>query len=225
MKSNMKTLLFLIMILNVATATLTFAQGVNEESVETYQIKTVFRTGKFASGGYGAIGNKFTTIDGKFANMPEVYGGWFVNHKFLIGIAAAATTNDVEVPFQDRTLPEVDLSYEYGQVGLMLEYTLWSHRALHFSFQLLNGGGFTVQYQRHNYDKDYWDDYGYDAEHDANFFFVTEPGVKVELNIFKWMRFCPGVSYRMTYGSEGIGLKDQDLSAPSMNFTLKFGKF
>jgi hypothetical protein len=193
---------------------------------EPYQIKTVFRSGKFASGGYGAISNKLTTIDGKFANMPEIYGGWFVNHKFMIGLGFAATTNNIEVPTEYSTLPDVDMSYEYGQAGLMLEYTLWSHRALHFSFQFFNGGAFTVQYQRNLYeDNHYWDDYNYDYEHDANFFFVTEPGVKVELNIFKWMRFCPGVSYRAAFGSDGLGLKDKDVSGASMNLTLKFGKF
>jgi hypothetical protein len=225
--SDMKTLLNrLILALILATPVICMAQEFPEEQVEPYRIHTIFRTGKYASGGYAALSNKFTTIDGKFANMPEIYGGWFVNHKFMVGLGFAATTNNIEVPSSDRTLPEVNMSYEYGQAGLMLEYTLWSHRALHLSFQFFNGGAFTVQYQRGEYyDDHYWDDYGYDNEHDSNFFFVTEPGVKVELNVFKWMRFCPGISYRMAYGSDGIGLKDKDVSAPSMNFTLKFGKF
>lgn len=223
----MKTLLNrLLLLLMLSSPVPGFTQDDTDRSESPYEIKTIFRTGKFTSGGYAALSNKFTTINGKFANMPEFYGGWFVNHKFLIGIGAAATTNNIKVPYEYRTLPEVDMSYQYGQVGLMLEYTLWSHRALHFAFQFFNGGGFTVQYQRGEYAGDhYWDDYGYDDEHDANFFFVTEPGVKVELNVFRWMRFCPGVSYRLAYGSEGIGLSDKDLSAPSMNFTLKFGKF
>ena len=197
-----------------------------EPEPEAYHIRTVFRSGQHASGGYGAIGNKFTTIGGKFANMPEVYGGWFINHKFMIGIGAAATTNFIEVPVEYSTQPGVDMSYAYGQAGIMLEYTLWSHRALHFSFQLFNGGAFTCQYERTYHDENhYWDNVDYDHGHDVNFFYVSEPGVKVELNIFKWMRFCPGVSYRAAFGSDGIELKDKDLSGVSMNFTLKFGRF
>jgi hypothetical protein len=209
-------------------STTVFAQEEVEDEVreEPYRIQTIFRTEQYASGGYAALGNKFTTINGSFVNMPEIYGGWFINHKFMLGIGAAAATNKIPVPYQYRTEPDVELSYAYGQVGFMIEYILWNHRALHFSFQFFNGGAFTAQYDRDHYvNDDNWDEADDVDDYDANFFFVTEPGVKVELNIFKWMRFCPGVSYRATFGSNGAGLPDSNVSAPAMNFTMKFGKF
>ena len=70
------------------------------------------------------------------------------------------------------------------------------------------------------------DDYDFDDEsHDTNWFVVTEPGINVEINVFKWMRLCPGISYRAAFGSEGMGLEDQDINGTSMNVSLKFGKF
>lgn len=203
-----------------------FCMTLTKASSQDYEIKTLFSAGGHrASGGYGAIGNKFTYIRGEYANMAEIYGGWYINHKFLLGIAGAATTNDLRVPEQFSTQPGERMSYQYGQFGLMTEYTLWSNRAIHLSFHVMNGAGFTVQYKRYDWEEDeYWDDHN-NYPKDSNWFFVTEPGVKLEMNLLRWMRFSPGVSYRATFGSEGLGLSDSSLSDISYNVTFKFGKF
>ncbi len=172
------------------------------------------------SGGYAAISNKFTTINGDFANMPELYGGWFVNHRFLIGIEMAATTNRIPVPPANQTIHSSNTSYQYGQFGLMTEYSIASRKRLHVNLNLVTGSGFILQYERDPYDWHY-EDY----EHDAHFFFVMEPGIQIEANLFKWMRFSPGISYRRVFGSQARGLGDDDLSGLSGNLTLKFGRF
>jgi hypothetical protein len=205
---------------NLATAALVLigSQAISQNG----SVQTLFK-GKFQSGGYGALTNKFTTIGGKFANISGIYGGWYINHRIMIGAGAAAVTNNVRVPQQFSADPLRDMSYEYGQVGLVTEYVAGSDKPLHFVFHLFSGAGFTLQYQRygwHNGNNDY------DGEiHDENWFFVAEPGVQLEINLFKWMRFSPGVSYRAAFGSDAIGLQDKDLSAFSYNATLKFGKF
>jgi len=184
------------------------------------EIQTLFKTGR--SGGYGAISNKFTTIRGDYANMVEVYGGWYTNSKFLLGLGGAAVTNNIPVPLEHSTVPTSDMSYIYSQFGLVTEYVVGSNNVMHVVFHLFSGAGFTGQYERYHGD----DDYDFDrSDLDENWFFVAEPGVQVELNIFKWMRFSPGVSYRATVGSDGRGLTDRDLSDVSYNVTLKFGKF
>ncbi len=192
---------------------------------QDYEIKTLFKSSSYhASGGYGAVVNKFTRIDGKFANMVEAYGGWFINHKFLVGISGGSLTNNIPVPEQFSVTPGENMSYQYGQFGLMLEYTLWSNRAIHLAFHSFNGPGFTVQYRRYDWDEEYWDDFD-NNPHDSNWFFVSEPGVSVEMNLFKWLRFSPGVSYRAVFNSKAAGLSDNDLSGTSVYATLKFGKF
>lgn len=220
----MKTQFTTIILTVLAFATShSFAQ---EYESDSYQIRTLFKTGHKANGGFGAIENKFTKINGEYANMAGIYGGWYINHRFLLGVAGAAVTNNIPVPEEFSTVPGVPMSYQYGQFGLMTEYTLWSHRAIHFSFGVMNGAGFTVQYQRHDYNDDWeWDNPDDNYPKDTNFFFVTEPGVRLEMNILKWMRFTPGVSYRYAYGSDAEGLSDDDISGISYNLTLKFGKF
>jgi hypothetical protein len=148
------TLSFLMMLLITVTA---WSQD------DEYQINTIFRNhGPRASGGYGAISNKFTTINGDFANMVEVYGGWYINHRFLLGIGAAATTNNIPVLLEHSMDKSVKMSYEYAQCGLMTEYVIASDRAIHIAAQLFTGAGFTLQYERYNWqDDEYWDDVHY----------------------------------------------------------------
>lgn len=211
-----RSILFLVLLFVSASA---FAQT-NE-----YPIETIFSSGKSkSSGGYGAITNKFTTIDGRTANIVEVYGGWYINHRFLLGFAAAGVTNDIPVLPEFSADPSKSLSYEYGHVGLMTEYVLFSERKVHVAFQLFTGAGFTTQYERHNPNQDFENNI-HSETYDNDWLFVTEPGVSLEMNVFKWMRFSPGVSYRAAFNSNAKGLSENSLSAMSYNLTLKFGKF
>lgn len=218
MKTNIAFLLFIV------CATLSWESFSQEE--DAYQIRTIFNNrGPNASGGYLGASNKFTTINGDYANLVELYGGWYINHRWLIGVGAAATTNNIPVAFQHSTNPGINMSYEYGQCGLMTEYVIGSNKVVHLAIQLFSGAGFTLQYQRYGWEhNDYWDNLN-DYDHDENWFVVTEPGVKVEVNVFRWLRFCPGVSYRMAYGSDAKGLSDKDIQGTSVNMTLKIGRF
>jgi hypothetical protein len=187
-------------------------------------VQSLFKGGKGSSGGYGTITNKFTTIRGEYANVVGVYGGWYINHSFLLGIGGAALTNDIAVPLEHRTDPLKDLSYMYGQVGMVTEYAIASNKTLHVAFNLFSGAGFTIQYERYNWHHDDHE-FDWDENRDEGWFFVVEPGVQVEVNVFKWMRFSPGVSYRAAFDSHARGLSDSALSDISYNATLKFGKF
>ncbi len=188
------------------------------------EIQTIFRNPS-PSGGYAGISNKFSMINDDYANIVEVYGGWFVKRRLLLGIGAAASTNYIPVPAEYRMAPVNRMSWQYGQFGFMTEYVFASNRVVHVNLTLFAGAGFTLQYERPRYDDwDSWDHYP-DVDHDEDFFQVLEPGAQVEVNILKWLRLSPGVSYRKTFGSDGFGLSDNKLSNWSYNITLKVGKF
>jgi len=212
------------MICMVLLSTSVFAQ--DQETQDTHKIETVFKGGTHSVRGYGALTNKFTTLRGEYANLVGAYGGVFINHKFMIGVGAAALTNTLSVPLQYSADPLRDLNYEYGQVGLVTEYVLGSNKAFHVTFNLFSGAGFTLQNERYDWHDHDNDDFDFDDEtRDTNWFFVAEPGVQLEINVFKWMRFSPGISYRAAFGSDGMGMKDSDISDLSYNATLKFGRF
>src|SRR5262245_1095030 len=140
MKRQIRTIVTIALIF---TSTSIFAQDGN--------VRTVLKRGVISSGGYGAAFNQFTTIRGKFANISGLYGGWFINHRFMIGAALASTTNNLHVPQQFSADPLRSLSYEYGQFGLMTEYVVASDKPVHLVFNLFSGAGFTLQYQRNTF--------------------------------------------------------------------------
>ncbi len=186
------------------------------------EVQSIFGKGK-STGGYGAISNKFTYIGGEFANISEVYGGVLINQRWMVGLAFAGSTNDIRVPMEFSVDPVNPMTYQYGQGGLMVERVFYSNRPVHFVLNMFSGVGFTAQYNRNQ-----WYDYNYHntaAIHDENWFYVLEPGAQLEMNLFRWMRLSPGVSYRKTYGSDGLGLTDSNLSDWTYSVTLKFGGF
>jgi hypothetical protein len=109
---------------------------------------------------------------------------------------------------------------------LVTEYVLGSNKAVHVAFNLFTGAGFTLQHERYDW-HDHDDDFDFDDDEasDENWFFLVEPGIQMEFNVFKWMRFAPGISYRASFESEGRGMRDSDVSNISYNATLKFGRF
>lgn len=183
-------------------------------------VKTIFNSRLHSSGGYAAATNKFTKIQGEYANLAGLYGGWFINHRLMIGIGAAASTNNLRVPQQFSTDPNQSRTWQYGQFGLVTEYVMNSDKPVHLAFHMFGGAGFTLQYQRNE-----WDHSRDNHTSDENWFVVAEPGVQLEVNLFRWMRLSPGISYRATFGSDGRGLSDSDLRAVSYNATVKFGRF
>jgi hypothetical protein len=222
MKRQFKTIW---MICSVLLSTTVLAQEL--ETQEKSNIETVFEGGARSIRGYGAITNKFTTLGGEYANLVGAYGGVFINHKLMIGIGGAALTNRIDVPLQYSTDLSRDLNYEYGQFGLVTEYVLGSNKAFHIAFNLFAGAGFTMQHERDDWRHDD-DDFNFnddDNVNDENWFFVAEPGVQFEINVFRWMRFSPGISYRAAFNSDGLGMRDSDISNISYNATLKFGGF
>lgn len=216
MNNQLKAISFIVCVLACSTLA---AQ--DNSAKDNNQIQSLFHAKGY--GGYGAITNKFTYIDGRYANLVGFYGGFYLNHNFLMGISAAALTNDLRVPLEYRDNPLEDLSYMYGQVGLMNEYVVASNKAVHVAFNLFTGAGFTMQYDRDDWHDDH--EFDWDGDHDEDWFFVVEPGVQLEINLFKWMRFSPGISYRAVVNSDARGLSDSKLSDISYNATLKFGKF
>lgn len=196
-----------------------FALSMNVNA-QSGNVKTLFSPKKISSGGYGAVSSRFTSIRGKYTHMAGIYGGWYVNHRFMLGLGMAASTNQLTVPTEFSAQPNRKMTWQYGQFGLMTEYVLASDKPIHVALQLFAGAGFTLQYQRNGLH-----DINYEDVYDENWFTVAEPGVQVEINLFKWMRFSPGISYRFAMGSDGRGLADKDLSAISYHATLKFGKF
>jgi len=152
--------------------------------------------------------------------------GVIFNDKFSIGLGGYGLTTEHLVDL--TAYPEVDdiakIGFGYG--GLVLEYTLFGNKAVHFSIPVLIGGGGVNLYKDIviNEDEFTWDDFN---TYESSAFFVIEPGINLELNVTKFMRFDLGASYRMVQFSEMEYLENSnsELSNFAVNASLKFGLF
>ncbi|MFO7445730.1 MAG: hypothetical protein R6W90_05150 [Ignavibacteriaceae bacterium] len=179
------------------------------------QEETLIGDGEISHGGFGGPVIKFTQIKDEFGVLVGGRGGWIINHQFVIGGGGYGLVNNIEA--NDFIFsPQPFITFGYG--GFEMEYIIHSDRLIHFSVYSLIGGGAVT------YRDELWDDWE-DWDYGSDTFFVFEPAVNMELNIYSFFRLNAGISYRMVSGVDFDTLENSDLSGPSATLTLKFGKF
>lgn len=179
--------------------------------------------GGLESGGYGGPVVKFTNIKGEFGVMVGGYGGWLINHAFMIGGGGYGLVTSHHPDQSTGSFYGIPAAgrMEFGYGGGILEYIFSPMSMVHSSVSVLVGGG-SVSYGAQDYDG--WNTWhGYMQERDQ--VFVLEPSLNVELNVTSFFRVNAGGSYRFVSGVSMYGLKNADLSGGSINLALKFGAF
>jgi hypothetical protein len=178
--------------------------------------------GDIEHGGYGCAVAKVSPVHSKAQLFMGGYGGWLINHTFMIGFGGYGMTSSLsasdEAPKLAGKTPYVGMGYG----GLMLEYTVNSDKLVHFTGQLLVGAG-GAGYSWGNQLFDTTEEFNNNSPSDS--YFAAEFGANVELNVASFFRVGAGGSYRFVSGLKLEGLTDKDLSGPSGNITFKFGKF
>jgi hypothetical protein len=191
----MKT--YLILIAGFAIANTASAQAV----------ETVFRNGgPKVRGAYGVVAQKFSSIDGQFANWLGGFGGVMFENGVMIGAGAFALLNGQSIDIENDRDTYRTLTY----TGLMAERTFQSAKAIHITANLLVGVAFIGEQNRLPGGGTY--------SISSRGAFVTEPTLNVEVNLTQWFRTGVGVGYRWVADKGSY-------SAPSATFSLKFGKF
>jgi hypothetical protein len=176
--------------------------------------------------------NRFTEVDGQFANILGVYGGWMMDRTFLIGAGGYWLTNGSH---------EREMSYG----GAVVEWLIHGDRPLGFSARALIGGGsasvpgtfslppFPVPYPLpasgmgdRGPDHGFWPPWGPGGWptnvtvrlHDG--FFVAEPQVNVSWKAKKWLHVTAGGGYRFISGTRNM---DNRLHGASGSVSLQVG--
>jgi hypothetical protein len=170
--------------------------------------------GPLRSTGYGALGFKFTPIQGSFGTLLGGYGGWLINKTLMIGGGGYGLTSQIlsTAPSQSGK----NISFGYG--GIVLEYIGLSDKVFHYAVQGFvgwGGAGYYTQGSRTNF-----------SRLDPNTtLMVFEPSVMAELNVTNFLRISAGGGYRIVTGSTLEGLSNADLSSYSISLNVKFGSF
>jgi len=142
------------------------------------------------------------------------------NHGLAIGFAGKGFVTE---PFSARPASSTRNNYSGGYGGLLIEPILFPKSPVHFSFPVLLGAGGIAKGVLYNYYYPY--EYTQVEIEDAETFFIAEPGVELELNVARWLRFGLGCSYRFTTRLEPAVFDSKILDGFTGGFSVKFGKF
>jgi hypothetical protein len=191
---------------------------------EKAPIQTVFGN-KSGFGGYLGVNTKFTEINGQEALFTGGEVAFVVNRSFNIGVEGYGMVNHVRS--NNLSVGGDRLYVQMGYGGLHLEPVIYSESVIHLTVPVLLGAGGVGETTR-----PYWieDNGNFDIETDlrygeSDYFFVAEPGLRLEVNLFKFLRVAGGASYRFMTDVEMGGLETQDLKGFNADLSLRFGWF
>ena len=196
-----------------------FAQ---EEKVEEKdEMKTLFTKNNMKfTGGYIAPELKISNIHEDLGLFVGGKIGFTFNDNFSVGIAGYGLTTNSNFTIPTDTMARIGMGYG----GLSLEYTVFGNKVVHFTIPVIVGvAGVYVYEDDEDFFYDNVNNNFNDIENSAAF--VVEPGINIELNLFKFFRVDLGASYRLISGTSLVHLQDEDLSDLSFNATFKFGFF
>lgn len=157
---------------------------------------------------------QYSMLAGQFTPMAGVSGMVRFNKKFGIGAAAYSTLAENFAPTSLNASKALALNNVYG--GLKLEFTPRPDAKVHVSFPLLVGMGMARVDSVNSHDGREQDHHmdavtglendreGYDnRDGNGNYdsggtdYFVIQPGVNLEVNLIRYVKFTLGASYRI----------------------------
>ena len=198
-----------------------------EEHAE--EMSTLFGGDKeIKTGGYGAFEIKLSQLDGDLNGLIlGGRGGIIINRTFSIGGAGYGLlpTKKIKCPIPGHEY-ERNNFWTGGYGGLFFEYINSSKKLLHFTANTLIGCG-GITYISHSSD---FSNFNSIRSHPTSVSWVFEPGIGVELNVFKIFRMYLGASYRYAPGFE-LKYDEKDIvpttafNGLSINLAFKFGNF
>lgn len=155
---------------------------------------------------------KINSIQGRTGTLVGFYGGALLNKSLLLGIAGGVNLGHPTV--------------NYGYFGGIAQAIASPSNMIHFSGQVLIAYGTTKDYEdpKTGLLDNFWNISG-------ESFFITEPGVNIEINLSERLTFVAGVSYRYVTGINSFNenlsvtrVTNSDMSGFNFNIGLKFAK-
>ena len=189
-----------------------------------YEMKTLLGgNDKLTHGGYMGFSVLGTKMNDDDALLVGGRLAWVINHKFALGFAGYGLTNNITVQTTGTSSDISEFGMGYG--GMLFEPIIGAKHPIHVSFPVIIGAGgagfFDNGVRYYDADNQVWES----NRNEGDAFFVIEPGIDVELNLIKYLRFAVGASYRYIDHLSLDGLDEKDLSGLSAGVTLKIGFF
>lgn len=153
------------------------------------------------TGAWGGFSYNMTSVGADNVTLRGGFGGVEFGKSFFVGWGSYRTDNGFFI--RDLTSDRFDMDYN----GLILGYTPNAYKVFHLKGNVLIGGGDVTNSDTFESDN----------------FFVIQPSIGVEVNIFRWFRLGLDGGYRVMLNGELPGLSSADLSAAYGQVSFKFG--
>ncbi len=165
-------------------------------------MKTVFRCKRPKAyekkqywGFYGEMNVQYGQFNDDFA---YVSGGSFMficNKRFAIGGTMQRIADQSFAPnfVNTASIPGVEYLHA-GFGGLKMEYTVMPNSVIHLTVPLVLGYGWAnVNGDQHIYSDSHYEDLP-----TTNSYYIVQPGLQAELNLFKFLKLFAGANYRFS---------------------------
>jgi len=208
--SSMKSIRNIIIITAVALGIYSTAQAQEEEYKSLFSLKNTRGYVGIHGGALALQNNALIATSGGSAAV-------IFNHKLALGFTGTGF-----IGFQNVTVDNTLHSMTGGYGGLLIEPILASKRAVHLSFPISLGIGENQYFQDPVGYRDW--DWNYRDEFVQDFVYI-QPGVNVEVNLTKFMRFGVTGSYLLTNVVNTTPVASSQLDGLSVSANLKLGWF
>lgn len=162
-----------------------------------------------------------------YDEMSVLVGGELVftlNHALNVGVAGYGMPSRVEYNDPENFYlgtPSVEMAYG----GFFVEPVFFDQQVVHFTVPVLIGAGWSALSDSRYYNNPEYDDPFRIIEETG--YFVFEPGINMEVNLARNVKFTLGGSYRMISGVDFQDAKvtDSDLSGFAFSGGIRVGWF
>jgi hypothetical protein len=162
------------------------------------QRQTLVESQSLESDGFGGPTLSFTQVNDNATWAMGGKGAWLINHRFYLGGGGFNTF-----------LAESDNDGLLQHEGVILGYIAQPNKVIHFTFEVLVGGGQLIL----------------DEQDGVDYVFAAEPQAYMSINVASFAVVNIGASYRYISGSNDSTLSDSTLSGAALNMNIMFGKF
>lgn len=179
------------------------------------EVKTFFGNGKLEIGYFVSPTCQFGDIAGSTAILPGIGAGVVFNDKLYLGINFKYIASEKTPEDESDTRLYLDQRY----CGLRFEYALRPEKVVHINFPVELGFGDTELDLKDSYEEEG------SVPTDDVWFAYLEPGVALEINLHKYVKFSLSAGYRFVSDLSFRSLTEKDLIGMTYSTGLKIGRF
>ncbi len=186
---------------------------------EKQKKQVILNPDKIEHGGYLAVVDQLSRINGNFANLTGGKITWIINHSLSLGAEGYGLTYPTDrEKFTGKTYDGTDKRINFGFGGGVIEYFFWPDSIITLSPGIMAGGGGVEWYNPEI-------ETGDENKSATDSFFVLMPELNVYLNVTEYIRIGAGVSYRYVKGIDQVEFSDKDVNGFSFSLIVAAGFF